>query len=186
MEPLSAAGRLKLHCCNQPCQASRHHLQTTTQPGCGLLSVCSVARPSPLLPYCTPAAAAVQVKMRELGVLGNANYKLVCMLDHKAMLTVQTEKYGVFDCKPLQFIWAKVQRLLTHRAVLAAQARQLHSGPAAQSWAIAARPRCQACGLVACWEAAVFAEDSGHSGSDHGTVVVHTLVPRQVGAGHAD
>lgn len=46
--------------------------------------------------------------MRELGVLGNANYKLVCMLDHKAMLTVQTEKYGVFDCKPLQFIWAKV------------------------------------------------------------------------------
>lgn len=47
--------------------------------------------------------------MRELGVLGNANYKLVCMLDHKAMLTVQTEKYGVFDCKPLQFIWAKVR-----------------------------------------------------------------------------
>jgi hypothetical protein len=57
------------------------------------------------------AAAAVQVKMRELGVLGNANYKLVCMLDHKAMLTVQTEKYGVFDCKPLQFIWAKVRDL---------------------------------------------------------------------------
>jgi hypothetical protein len=50
----------------------------------------------------------MQVKMRELGVLGNDNYKLVCMLDHKAMLTVQTEKYGVFDCKPLQFIWAKV------------------------------------------------------------------------------
>lgn len=47
--------------------------------------------------------------MRELGVLGNDNYKLVCMLDHKAMLTVQTEKYGVFDCKPLQFIWAKVR-----------------------------------------------------------------------------
>lgn len=47
--------------------------------------------------------------MKELGVLGNDNYKLVCMLDHKAMLTVQTEKYGVFDCKPLQFIWAKVR-----------------------------------------------------------------------------
>lgn len=54
-------------------------------------------------------AAPLQVKMRELGVLGNANYKLVCMLDHKAMLTVQTEKYGVFDCKPLQFIWTKVR-----------------------------------------------------------------------------
>lgn len=49
----------------------------------------------------------VEVKMRELGVLGNANYKLCCMLDHKAMLTVQTERYGVFDCKPLAFIWAK-------------------------------------------------------------------------------
>lgn len=52
--------------------------------------------------------------MRELGVLGNANYKLVCMLDHKAMLTVQTEKYGVFDCKPLQFIWAKVRHCCLH------------------------------------------------------------------------
>jgi ubiquitin-like domain-containing CTD phosphatase 1 len=33
--------------------------------------------------------------------------QLVCMLDHSAMLTVTTEKYGVFDCKPLQFIWEK-------------------------------------------------------------------------------
>jgi hypothetical protein len=66
------------------------------------------------------AAAAVlhtQVKMKELGVLGNDNYKLVCMLDHKAMLTVQTEKYGVFDCKPLQFIWAKVRPVGTEAAV---------------------------------------------------------------------
>lgn len=61
----------------------------------------------PTLPVCR-MAVALQVKMRELGVLGNEQYKLVCMLDHKAMLTVQTEKYGVFDCKPLQFIWAKV------------------------------------------------------------------------------
>jgi hypothetical protein len=37
---------------------------------------------------------ASQVKMRELGVLGHSQYKLCCMLDHKAMLTVQTEKYG--------------------------------------------------------------------------------------------
>ncbi len=33
------------------------------------------------------------------------DYKLTCMLDHSAMVTVQTEKYGVFDCKPLAFIW---------------------------------------------------------------------------------
>jgi ubiquitin-like domain-containing CTD phosphatase 1 len=23
------------------------------------------------------------------------------------MVTVRTERYGVFDCKPLQFIWSK-------------------------------------------------------------------------------
>lgn len=49
----------------------------------------------------------VEVKMRELGVLGNPNYKLVTLMDHQAMLTVQTDKYGLFDCKPLAFIWAK-------------------------------------------------------------------------------
>ncbi len=27
----------------------------------------------------------------------------------QAMVTVQTEKYGVFDCKPLQFIWSKFE-----------------------------------------------------------------------------
>jgi hypothetical protein len=35
-----------------------------------------------------------QVKMRELGVSTHPDYKLTCMLDHKAMITVQTEKYG--------------------------------------------------------------------------------------------
>lgn len=49
----------------------------------------------------------VEVKMKELRVLGNENYKVVCLLDHAAMVTVQTERYGLFDCKPLQFIWAK-------------------------------------------------------------------------------
>lgn len=31
----------------------------------------------------------VEVKMRELGVLGNDDYKITCMLDHAAMVTVQ-------------------------------------------------------------------------------------------------
>ena len=29
------------------------------------------------------------------------------MLDHAAMVTVSMGRYGVFDCKPLAFIWAK-------------------------------------------------------------------------------
>ncbi|EFN54831.1 hypothetical protein CHLNCDRAFT_134850 [Chlorella variabilis] len=49
----------------------------------------------------------VEVKMRELGVSTHPDYKLTCMLDHRAMLTVQHPKYGLFDCKPLQFLWAK-------------------------------------------------------------------------------
>ncbi|KAJ9524545.1 hypothetical protein QJQ45_024127 [Haematococcus lacustris] len=49
----------------------------------------------------------VEVKMKELGVSTHPAYKLVCMLDHSAMLTVSTEKYGVFECKPLAFIWSK-------------------------------------------------------------------------------
>lgn len=49
----------------------------------------------------------VEVKMKELGVLGHSDYKVACMLDDSAMLTLQTEEYGVFNCKPLAFIWAK-------------------------------------------------------------------------------
>ncbi|PRW57513.1 Ubiquitin-like domain-containing CTD phosphatase [Chlorella sorokiniana] len=49
----------------------------------------------------------VEVKMRELGVSTHPDYKLSFMLDHLAMITVQHPKYGLFDCKPLQFIWSK-------------------------------------------------------------------------------
>jgi hypothetical protein len=36
----------------------------------------------------------VEVKMKELGVLTNPNYKILQFLDHGAMITVHTEKYG--------------------------------------------------------------------------------------------
>lgn len=49
----------------------------------------------------------VEVKMRELGCMDHPGFKLTCMLDHQAMVTVQHGKYGVFDLKPLQVIWAK-------------------------------------------------------------------------------
>jgi len=49
----------------------------------------------------------VEVKMGELNVLSNPNYKITCMLDHGSMITVNSEKYGLFDCKPLAFIWMK-------------------------------------------------------------------------------
>ena len=35
-------------------------------------------------------------------MLGHPAYSITCLLDHTAMVTVHTDKYGVFDCKPLQ------------------------------------------------------------------------------------
>ncbi|XP_057530529.1 ubiquitin-like domain-containing CTD phosphatase [Amaranthus tricolor] len=49
----------------------------------------------------------VELKMGQLGVLDNPNYKITALLDHLAMITVQSESRGVFDCKPLGLIWAQ-------------------------------------------------------------------------------
>jgi ubiquitin-like domain-containing CTD phosphatase 1 len=47
----------------------------------------------------------VELKMGQLGVLDNPNYKITAMLDHLAMITVQSDARGIFDCKPLGLIW---------------------------------------------------------------------------------
>lgn len=49
----------------------------------------------------------VELKMGQLGVLNNPNYKITALLDHLAMITVQSESRGIFDCKPLGLIWAQ-------------------------------------------------------------------------------
>jgi hypothetical protein len=60
-----------------------------------------------MLPGLMPLAhssAAPQVKMKELGVLGNVNYKIVCLLDHKvrklirSSLTAATSMVERFCC----------------------------------------------------------------------------------------
>lgn len=48
----------------------------------------------------------VELKMEQLGVLNNPNYKITALLDHLAMITVQSDSRGIFDCKPLGLIWA--------------------------------------------------------------------------------
>ncbi|CAA3021154.1 ubiquitin-like domain-containing CTD phosphatase [Olea europaea subsp. europaea] len=48
----------------------------------------------------------VELKMGQLGVLNNPNYKITALLDHMAMITVRSDTRGVFDCKPLGLIWA--------------------------------------------------------------------------------
>ncbi|XP_044489355.1 ubiquitin-like domain-containing CTD phosphatase [Mangifera indica] len=49
----------------------------------------------------------VELKMGELGVLNNPNYKITALLDHLAMITVQSDSRKIFDCKPLGLIWAQ-------------------------------------------------------------------------------
>eukprot|EP00892_Ulva_mutabilis_P009467 jgi/Ulvmu1/6893/UM031_0099.1 len=49
----------------------------------------------------------MNVKMKALGVLTHTDFKIAFMLDYKSMLTLHTERYGVFDCKPLQLLWSK-------------------------------------------------------------------------------
>lgn len=49
----------------------------------------------------------IQVKMRELGVEKNPNYKIVCYLDSGAMISVNSPNYGVLQVKPLGVIWGK-------------------------------------------------------------------------------
>jgi len=49
----------------------------------------------------------INLKMGQLGVLDNPNYKITALLDHMAMITVQSPSRGVFDCKPLGLIWAQ-------------------------------------------------------------------------------
>ncbi|XP_010910989.3 ubiquitin-like domain-containing CTD phosphatase [Elaeis guineensis] len=49
----------------------------------------------------------VELKMGQLGVLNNPNYKITALLDHLAMITVQSDSHGTFDCKPLGLIWAQ-------------------------------------------------------------------------------
>lgn len=39
----------------------------------------------------------IKVKMKELGVETNPNYKITFYVDSLAMITVHTQKYGVVD-----------------------------------------------------------------------------------------
>lgn len=60
----------------------------------------------------------IEVKMRELGVLGSPNFKIMQLVDHGAMITVQTEKYGMFDCKPLGWLWAKYPQYTERNTIM--------------------------------------------------------------------
>lgn len=49
----------------------------------------------------------IELKMTQLGVLTHTDYKVVGLIDSQAMITVETAKYGVFNCKPLGYLWGQ-------------------------------------------------------------------------------
>ena len=52
-------------------------------------------------------------KMTELGCMNHSEYKLTCLIDGMSMVTVTTNEYGTFNCKPLQVLWAKYPEVYT-------------------------------------------------------------------------
>jgi ubiquitin-like domain-containing CTD phosphatase 1 len=58
----------------------------------------------------------VELKMEQLGVLSNPDFKITALMDHLAMITVQSENQSrkkTFDCKPLGVIWAQFPEVST-------------------------------------------------------------------------
>ena len=51
--------------------------------------------------------------MWQLGVLDNPNHKITALLYHLAMITVQSDSHGCFDCKPLGLLWAQFPEVRT-------------------------------------------------------------------------
>ncbi|XP_056004747.1 ubiquitin-like domain-containing CTD phosphatase 1 isoform X2 [Ostrea edulis] len=60
----------------------------------------------------------IEVKMRELGVTSNTNYKICFMLDHLAMISIHTPKYGVIEVKPLGVIWGKYEQWSSKNTIM--------------------------------------------------------------------
>eukprot|EP01106_Pelomyxa_sp_JSP_P017418 TRINITY_DN7097_c0_g1_i1.p1 TRINITY_DN7097_c0_g1~~TRINITY_DN7097_c0_g1_i1.p1 ORF type:complete len:153 (+),score=32.62 TRINITY_DN7097_c0_g1_i1:342-800(+) len=57
----------------------------------------------------------IELKMKELGVTSNTNYKITAYFDYGAMITVSTEQYGIHSTKPLPVIWGLYPGVYTQK-----------------------------------------------------------------------
>jgi len=60
----------------------------------------------------------IEEKMKLLGCSSNPNYKLAFYLDSRAMISVETEKYGLQDVKPLGVIWGKYPQYTKQNTIM--------------------------------------------------------------------
>ncbi|KAM1775383.1 hypothetical protein PS2_044092 [Malus domestica] len=72
-----------------------------------MISVCNqVGASNYQCNYCGKATAGTGTNMNETDYR-NPNYKITALLDYLAMITVQFDSRGIFDCKPLCLIWTQ-------------------------------------------------------------------------------
>lgn len=60
----------------------------------------------------------INEKMKLLGVSTHTDYKIAFHLDHLAMISVHTPKYGVIDVKPLGVIWGKYKQFSAKNTIM--------------------------------------------------------------------
>ncbi|XP_068218962.1 ubiquitin-like domain-containing CTD phosphatase 1 [Palaemon carinicauda] len=60
----------------------------------------------------------IEEKMKLLGVSSHPDYKIVFYLDSLAMITVETQKYGVIEVKPLGVVWGKFKHYTQKNTIM--------------------------------------------------------------------
>jgi len=60
----------------------------------------------------------IEEKMKLLGCTSNDNYKLSFYLDSRAMISINTPKYGLIDVKPLGVIWGKYPQYTPQNTIM--------------------------------------------------------------------
>lgn len=60
----------------------------------------------------------IKVKMEEMKVFNNPNFKISCCLDHGAMIGLHSKERGLFSCKPLQVLWHNIQEYTPENTIM--------------------------------------------------------------------
>ncbi|KAK4323488.1 hypothetical protein Pmani_005803 [Petrolisthes manimaculis] len=60
----------------------------------------------------------IEEKMKLLGVSSHPDYKIAFYLDSLAMITIETQKYGVIEVKPLGVIWGKYEHYTQQNTIM--------------------------------------------------------------------
>lgn len=60
----------------------------------------------------------IEEKMKLLGVSTHPDYKITFYLDSLAMITIETQKYGVIEVKPLGVIWGKYKHYTQQNTIM--------------------------------------------------------------------